>query len=113
MTDGIWECEDRYLKFSCQSLELSVRPRERAEGSFQISTGNDEAKGEIYSSDTRMQSLTTDFSGREAVIEYCFLTGNLEPGSQVHGEFTIISSEGEYTLPYQINVQKPQLESSM
>ena len=54
MTDGIWECEDRYLKFSCQSLELSVRPRERAEGSFQISTGNDEAKGEIYSSDTRM-----------------------------------------------------------
>ena len=49
MTDGIWECEDRYLKFSCQSLELSVRPRERAEGSFQISTGNDEAKGEIYS----------------------------------------------------------------
>ena len=29
MTDGIWECEDRYLKFSCQSLELSVRPRER------------------------------------------------------------------------------------
>lgn len=113
MTDGIWECEDRYLKFSCQSLELSVKPRERAEGSFQISTGNDEAKGEIYSSDTRMQSLTTDFSGREAVIEYCFLTGNLEPGSQVHGEFTVISSEGEYTLPYQINVQKPQLESSM
>ena len=113
MTDGIWECKNRYLKFSCQSLEFSVKPQERVEGSFKIETGSDEASGDIYSSDTRMQSLATHFTGREAVIEYCFVTGNLEAGSQVRGEFTIISSEGEYTLPYKITVQKIQLESSM
>ena len=77
MTDGIWECEDRYLKFSYQSLELSVRlGTQRA--AFKISTGNDEAKGGNLFIRYRMQSLTTDFSGREAVIEILLLTGNLE-----------------------------------
>lgn len=113
MTDGIWENNNRYLKFSCQSLEFSVKPDERTEGSFHIETGNDEARGDIYSTDTRMQSLAAHFSGREALVEYCFLAGNLEPGSQVHGEFIIISSEGEYSLPYKITVQKPQLDSSI
>lgn len=113
MTDGIWEYDKRYLRFSCQSLEFSVKPGERAEGSFSIQSDREEACGDIYSSDTRMQCLTPNFTGSEAVIEYCFNAANLDSGSQVNGEFVIISSEGEYSLPYCITVLKSQLESSM
>lgn len=113
MTDEVWEYENRYLKFSCQSLELSIRPGEHVEGKFSIETGSPDAEGNIYSSDTRMQNLVTRFKGEEVLVEYCFNGANLEAGSLVRGEFIVISNRGEYTLPYRIMVQKPVLQSSL
>lgn len=105
--------ENGYLEFSCQSLEFSVNQGEVIQDSFVIYAGSMDAEGEIYSSDTRMQVLTSHFGGEEATIEYSFDGSCIEVGGTVNGYFTIISNRGEYTLPYQVMVQKPILQGSL
>lgn len=105
--------ENGYLEFSCQSLEFSVNQGEIIQDNFVIYAGGMDAEGDIYSSDTRMQVITSHFSGEEAIIEYCFDGSCIEAGGTVKGYFTIISNQGEYTLAYQVKVQKPILQGSM
>lgn len=105
--------ENGYLEFSCQSLEFSVNQGELIQDSFVIYAGSVDAEGDIYSSDTRMQVLTSHFGGEEAVIEYSFDGRCIEVGGTVKGYFTIISNQGEYTLAYQVTVQKPILQGSL
>lgn len=105
--------ESGYLEFSCQSLEFSVNQGEVIQDSFVIYAGSMDAEGDIYSSDTRMQIITSHFCGEETVIEYCFDGSCIEAGGTVKGCFTIISNQGEYTLSYQVMVQKPILQGSL
>lgn len=105
--------ESGYLEFSCPSLEFSVNQGEIIQDSFVIYAGSMDAEGDIYSSDTRMQVVTPHFCGEETVVEYCFDGSCIEAGGTVKGYFTIISNQGEYTLAYQVMVQKPVLQGSM
>ena len=105
--------ESRYLEFSCQSLEFSVNRGEVVTDSFTIYADSKDSEGDIYSSDTRMQLVTQHFQGEETVVEYCFDGSCMEAGGVVKGHFTVISNQGEYTLNYQIQVQKPILQGSM
>ena len=105
--------ESGYLEFSCPSLEFSVNQGEVVQDSFVIYAGSMDAEGDIYSSDTRMQVVTPHFCGEETVVEYCFDGSFIEAGGTVKGYFTVISNQGEYTLAYQVMVQKPVLQGSM
>lgn len=101
------------MEFSCQSLDLCVKSGEQTEGSFCIYADGQDIEGNIYSSDTRMQSLLEHINGKEIEVPYCFNGTNLEAGNQVKGEFTVICNQGEYVLPYHVTVQKPVLNTSM
>ncbi len=103
----------RYLEFSCECIEQSVRVGELLEGSFSIYADFIHAEGQIYSSDTRMRLSNTVFRGMESEIGYCFDASSAEAGSTIKGVFDIISNCKEYTIPYKINVQKPQLTCSI
>lgn len=102
-----------YLEFSCQKIELISRYGEMLEGSFIIRATDKYAEGKIYSSDTRMRVEVSEFKGHQLTVQYCFVGVTVEPGKVVRGEFVIISNYGEYTIPYSITIQKPQLESSL
>lgn len=102
-----------YLEFSCESIELNVKAGEVLEGSFHIYSDWSYAEGRIYSSDTRMRLSDVEFRGKESEIGYCFDALAAEVGTTIKGEFDIISNCKEYTIPYKINVQKPQLASSI
>ena len=103
----------RYLEFSCQSVEFSVRPGELIEGSLTIYAPDKHAQGKIISSDTRMRLYEIEWKGEESKIEYCFDAATVETGSMIRGEFVVISNYGEYAIPYQISVQKPVLQGSL
>jgi len=105
--------QQRYLEFSCESIELNIKAGEMLEGSFRIYAQGEHAQGRIYSSDTRMQLSSFEFVGREFEINYCFDARMAEAGSTIKGEFDIISNCREYTIPYKVTVQKPQLECSI
>lgn len=102
-----------YLEISCQSIEFNTEPGEIVEDSFTIRAADKYAEGKIYSPDTRIRLYETTFCDVETQIEYCFDGTTAEAGSNVRGELVILSNRGEYAIPYQINVQKTQLQSSL
>lgn len=102
-----------YLEFSCQNIEFTTEPGEIVEDSFTIYAADKYAEGKLYSSDTRMRLYEAEFRGGETQIGYCFDGTSVEAGSSVRGDFVIISNRGEYAISYKINVQKPQLQSSL
>ena len=103
----------RHLGFSCQNIEIDIKHNEVYEGHFRIYANNKNAECRIYSSDTRMQLVKLSFNGEVFLVEYRFDSNGIETGSHIKGEFTILSNYGEYTIPYSITVQKPQLHSSL
>lgn len=102
-----------YLEISCQNIEFSTEPGEIVEDSFTIYAADKYAEGKLYSSDTRMRLYEVEFRGEETQIGYSFDGTSVEAGSCVRGDFVIISNRGEYVVSYKINVQKPQLQSSL
>ncbi len=101
------------LEFSCESIELDVKPGESLAGSFFIYANGKNAEGRIYSSDTRMELSGAVFRGKEIEVNYCFDATAAEAGSIVKGELDIISNCLEYTIPFRVNVQKPQPTCSL
>ncbi|MDE6128717.1 MAG: hypothetical protein K2G16_05945 [Lachnospiraceae bacterium] len=112
--EGNFEYENGSLDFSCTKLELTIRRGERSEGSFRIFGEKGRlTQGRVISSDGRMECMTAEFVGSEEEIFYCFHGEHLEEGEVVKGEFYVISNQGEYYLPFVVNVEYTQLDSSL
>lgn len=114
LLEGNFDYEKGSLDFSCTKLELSIRSGECREGSFTIFGEEGRyTQGNILSSDGRMECLTTEFVGGKEEIFFCFHGENLEEGDVVKGEFHVISNQGEYYLPFVVNVAYTVLETSL
>lgn len=114
LLEGNFEYENGSLDFSCTKLELTVKAGESREGSFRIFGEKGRlTQGRVIASDGRMECLTTDFAGSEEEICYCFHGEHLEEGDVVKGEFYVISNQGEYYLPFVVNVEYTQLDSPL
>jgi hypothetical protein len=103
----------RWLEFSETTIELNIKPGEVQEGSLLIIASDKYVQGRIMSSDTRVRLYEGEFSGKSTQITYCFDASNMEPDSAIKGEFVVVSDYGEYTIPYIVHVQNPQLECSI
>ena len=114
MTEGNIEYQNGYLEFSCQRIEISVKPGEVFEGTFIIyAVGEQAAEGFIMSSDNRMTSVAESFQGYEIEIAYRFDATGLEHGRSIEGDFYLISNLGECYMPFQIKVEQEHLSSSI
>lgn len=112
--EGNFDYEKGSLDFSCSKLEITILPGEIFEGSFTIYAEEGRfTKGFVISSDSRMECLTSEFLGTGEEIAFCFHGENLEEGEVVKGEFQVISNQGEYYLPFVVNVEYRVLTSSM
>ncbi len=69
--------------------------------------------GAVLSSDVRMHCLLPHFTGNPVEIPYRFDSRGLDEGDLIRGEFKVISSQGEYTLPWQIRIVPKIFESSL
>ena len=102
------------LDFSCTRIELTLAPAEVYTGSFMIlSRPGKLSEGHLYSKDIRMKLINDTFSGTGEEIGYTFSAKGLEEGDVVKGEIYVISNQGEYYLPYVVNISHVQIESSL
>lgn len=102
---GKFGYEEGSLDFSCTKIELVLRPGEYYEGSFGIEIrGGGPPVGQISSSDIRMECLTQELTGADEEIAFCFHGEHLLAGQVVKGNFYVVSSHGEYSLPYVVTV---------
>lgn len=114
LLEGNFDYENGSLDFSCAKLELTIKPGECAEGSFKIlGEAGRFTQGYIIPSDGRMECLTEEFIGSEEEIFYSFHGEELGEGDVVKGEFYVISNQGEYYLPFVVNVEYTVLTSSL
>lgn len=111
---GNFDYENGSLDFSCAKLELTLYKDETEEGSFHIyGRPGCLTRGKVYSSDLRMRCLTTSFIGEDEEIVYRFDAHGMEAGEVIKGEFYVISNQGEYYLPFVVNIAHKVLESSL
>lgn len=114
LLEGNFDYENGSLDFSCTKLELTINQGECCEGSFKILGNSGKyTQGTVSSSDGRMECLTTEFVGSEEEICYRFHGEDLEEGDVIKGEFYVISNQGEYYLPFVVNVAYTVLSSSL
>lgn len=112
--EGNFDYENASLDFSCTKIEIALQERQDYEGSFRIlSTSTALTTGYIHSSDLRMECLTPEFSGADEEILFCFHGENMEEGDVIKGDFTIVSSNGEYYLPFVVTMEHAVLDSSI
>jgi len=102
------------LTLSETKLELTLQKDEVAEGTVEISARNDqEFVGYVYSSDYRMQCRRKKISGTRVMLSYQFDSSGMEYGDVMKGEICIVTGFGQYYLPFQAEVQKMTIQSSM
>lgn len=89
---------ESYIRFSCA-------PDSRYEGSFTISCPSS-IKGIVYASSYRMKLPYRSFHGRRARIPFVFDCRGMWGKETEEGEFCIVSEEGEFTLPYQVQIEE-------
>ena len=111
---GDFDYENGSLDFSCAKIEFAIQKGQRHEGSFHIrACAGLPTAGRVFSSDQRMECLTDEFSGTQEEIAFLFHGENLEEGEVVKGTFDIVSSQGEYYLPFSVSVEHDMPESSV
>ncbi len=102
------------LTFTAEPLTLTLTPGEVREGSFSVH-GNEKnpVQGFVASSMPQMTCLTDTISGAADEISYRFDGSTYQVGDTAEGYFRIWSNQGEYKVPFTVNVQPVFLESSL
>lgn len=109
--DGKFDYDSGLLDFSCSKIDLTVPVGENYEGSFTIQgPPNKLIEGFVFSSDMRMKCLSNHFTGNGEEIGFVFQNDGLENGENLRGKFSVISNQGEYTIPFEIRIIDPAIE---
>ena len=97
--------EGQQLNISHSKIEISLNKDEVREGSFFITGSCGKiTKGFVFSSHFRMVCVTKEFQWKEGEVFYRFQSRGLEEGSIICGQLHIISTEGEYYLPFRVSI---------
>ncbi len=112
--EGRFDYDSGSLSFSQGKIEISMASDRIVEGSFRIDADPSHlTEGFVLSSDLRMECMSNHFSGTVNEIGFRFNSKGLEEGDVLKGNFVIISSQGEYLLPFAVMIVPPVLESSV
>ncbi len=102
-----WSSSTDTLSFSCQELNLVLNRDEVWEGAFTV-TGEPGRmiEGHVSCMEERMECLTPFFSGTSEEILCRFDARGMKEGETREGKLLIVSSQGEYELPFRAVVSR-------
>lgn len=102
------------LIFSTNKLEIVVQKDSVYEGHVEVSCQDGNVfKGYVYSSDYRMQCKDKVIRGGQAMLHYQFDASGMDIGETAKGEISVVTSFGQFFLPFQVEVPKMSIQSSM
>ena len=112
--EGNFNNDVHSLSFSSPLIELKLEPGEKHEGSFTIfGKPNVMTEGTVSTTELRMKCLVESFTGTEEEIPYVFDAAGMIKGDSLKGEFRVISNQGEYLIPYHVEIDSENLNSSL
>ena len=114
LVNGFFEYDSGKLNFSVSKIEASLPAGELYEGSFLL-TSVDETlvKGNVYTSSMRLVCRVDYFEETEREIKYVFDPTGLEPGDIIKGDVQIVSTAGEYYIPFVFSIVHSVVKSSL
>lgn len=102
------------LVFSESKVEIELNMGENASGSFDIEEQNGLlVEGHVYSSNIRMSIENPEISGSRATVSYTFDSTGMNVGDALKGNFYIVTSRGEFVLPFVVMMIRNSLISSL
>ena len=105
LIDGVFEYDTDKLLFDVQSIEEKLSAKEIYEGELHFaSQDGTDVKGFIYSSNMRLVIKETEFNANEFTTGFIFDPTGLEAGDEIKGDIQIVSSAGEYYLPFEFTI---------
>ncbi len=111
--DELFHAIDHRLSFSADEIRLFLAPGEVREGRFVIRAGTEKgAEGYVTSSRPWMQCVTERFAGSADEIVYRADASGFEEGDSPEGFFRILSTQGEYRIPYRLSVRSEEQETT-
>lgn len=113
LLNGIFEYEPVPLLIRPEKIELRTKPDTAAHGTLYIeSKDQKKIKGFLYTPDPRITCRPVEFQGAENEIHYQADCSGLPGGYVLAGEITVCSDHGEYSIPYRIEVQAEEKETT-
>lgn len=102
------------LIFSESKVEIELNMGENATGSFDIEEQNGYVmEGYVYSSNIRMKIDNPRIEGNLATVNYSFDSTGMHVGDVLKGNFFIVTSRGEFVLPFVVMMVRSSLVSSL
>ena len=112
LLNGFFEYDSGKLGFSVSKIEASLPVGELYEGSFTMqSLDGTLVKGNIYASNMRLVCRVGYFEEVEKEVKFIFDPTGLKPGDIIKGDIQIVSSAGEYYIPFVFSIVHSVLKS--
>ncbi len=102
------------LIFSKKEIRMTVPAGENAQDVLYVGTQEDaKIRGIVVSSHRRFLTGVEQFSGTAVEIPYGVDVGGLGPGDKCQGEMILLTDVGEYKIPFYIQVEEAEPQSSL
>ena len=96
-----------------EELSIQVLEGQTYEGSFSVaSTNRIPVRGIVYTTNPRMECLTTQFEGEEIRIRYQFHSKGLVEGEVEKGDFVLVCEQRVYILSFRVSVSRLYIEAT-
>ncbi len=84
------------------------------QGAFEVNSGNaQKIKAMVYDSRYLFKIDPHNFIGRTQTVEYSFDARKWEKGEKLSGTIYLVTDGGEYSIPYDIEITEPTVETSI
>ncbi|MGL5260717.1 MAG: DUF5717 family protein [Lachnospiraceae bacterium] len=99
------ETKKRTLHISCKEIYLNIEKDQIANGFFLVGADSKEEYDiEVISSDMRFQCDCEGFNNETGELYYQFNSFGMQVGDTLSGHISILSSYGEISIPFYINI---------
>lgn len=113
LLSGKFEYEQPQLLFSQEKLSIVLKAGETKKGELYFGTeDNQKIRGYITSSDRRFVPGFDRFSGTTVCLPYGVDGSGMEQGDSTKGWLCFTTNIGEYKLPFEITIEKEQVQST-
>ena len=113
LSKGVFVYEGPEVAISSENLELVANEGENLTGRIKLTSKNGVSmRGIVYSTHGRMECKKLQFEGETVEIPYEFYSKGLVEGDVQKGKFYFICNEGEYSLPFSVQISKVYMQTS-
>lgn len=114
LATGVSNYETPDAEISENRIALELETGAFAQGEISIrGKGQRSVKGVVFSSDSHITFTNNQFSGINNLVKYTASTKNLREGQICSGTISVVTTAGDYAIPFAITIKKKEIDSTI